>query len=121
MKIEDLRALRKKRRLTKEEKASYILLWQVSGLSKADFCRQEEIAPSTFITWFSEHKARAQDETEDKFVPIVLDARTAINIPEPEKQLKIQLSNGTMIEGSFKREELALWLKEVKNGLTSLC
>lgn len=113
----ELRALKKERRLTKEERDRYITLWKSTGLSKSAFCKQEELAFSTFSSWLA---SMASPKESGGFAPLICNLSKPSILPEPEKQLKILMPNGTMIEGCFKREELALWLKEVKNGFSSL-
>lgn len=114
----ELSTIKKKRRLTKEEQKEYVSLWKSSGLSRAAFCRQEKLSPSTFFSWLENATPKA--EALGCFIPIVCDLNEVSILPEPEKPLKIQFSNGTILEGCFKRDELALWLKEVSHGLSSL-
>jgi hypothetical protein len=115
----ELRSLKKKRKLTKEERKNYISLWKSSGLSRAAFCREEELSPSPFFSWIKTEEPNPHES--GCFVPVVCNLNDASLLPAAEKQLKIQFSNGVIIEGCFKRNELALWLKEVRDGLSSLC
>lgn len=120
MTLEQLREVKKKRRLTKEEKASYREFWKDSGLSKKRFCEQEGLVLPTFLSWFSGLATHSnKDKQEAGFLPIQMVSTSSF--PEDSgKQLVLSLPNGLTISGTFTRTELSLWLKELRDAVTSL-
>ncbi len=48
---------------------SLIKKWQDSGLSKKEFCKQQDIATQTFHYWSKKYK-QAQSSLENGFIPI---------------------------------------------------
>lgn len=73
--------------------------WQASGLSVADFCRQEQLAPAAFYAW------RRTLRQRDQPVPVPRDAPTVTFVPlhvrpEPHTDraaLELVLGNGRVL------------------------
>ena len=97
---------RAKRRYSADEKAELIKQWKSSGLSKAAFCRQEDIRESAFYAWTAPSVMKEQPKsTATQFNPVKLAADnqsvqlfSKASLPH-SPLLQIELNNG--IRASF--------------------
>lgn len=116
--LEELRAVRSKRRLTKEEKQAYRVHWQRSNQSQARFCKQEGLSLSTFNSWLQLLSSKAvKEKHKEGFI--------AIEVPQsakhsPRLSLQFKCPNGLVIEGIFSLSEAGSFIKELSDGLTAL-
>ena len=117
--LEELREVRSKRRLTKEEKLAYIQYWQSSNQSQRLFCEQEVLSLPTFNSWLKTLSSKAiKEENKGGFIAV------EVNAPAKKVQslaLQFKLPNGLVIEGCFSLSEVGIFIKELGHGLTPLC
>lgn len=116
--LEELREVRSKRRLTKEEKLAYIQYWQSSKQSQRSFCEQEVLSLPTFNSWLHSLSNKAITEDKEGFIAVEV-TQSAKQIPGVA--LHFKLPNGLVIEGCFSLSEVGIFIKELSNGLTPLC
>ncbi len=60
---------RERRRRSSEEKADWVERWCESGLSRAEFCRQERIPYGSFVRWIAQWME--QEEARPEFVEVL--------------------------------------------------
>jgi len=49
----------KQKKYSKEEREEHIARWKASGLKQTDYCRQNNIPPTTFYTWCRKKNTRS--------------------------------------------------------------
>jgi hypothetical protein len=59
--------------LTLDEMRPIIERWEVSGLTKKEFCDQQQIAPSVFYYWYKKYKTQ---DNSSGFIPIKIKSTT---------------------------------------------
>jgi hypothetical protein len=115
--LEELRALRSKRRLTKEEKLAYRHYWQSSKQSQRRFCEQEGLSLATFGGWLKSLSCQVGNEG-NKSGFIAVEVQSAKQ--SPSMALQFKCPNGLVIEGCFSLSEVGSFVKELSNGLPAL-
>ena len=117
--IEELRALRSKRRLTTGEKEAYLQYWQISNQSQRVFCKQEALSLSTFSSWIKLLSTKdIEEKSKEGYIAVEVNGHSVQ--PIPNLALQFKLPNGLVIEGCFSLNEVGCFIKELSNGLTPL-
>ncbi len=117
--LEELRAVRSKRRLTQAEKEAYIEYWHSSKQSQRRFCEQEVLPLPTFNGWMKSLSRKAiKEEPKGGFIEVEVHAPTK---KEQSLALQFKLPNGLVIEGCFSLSEVGHFIKELSHGLSPLC
>lgn len=118
--LEELRAVRSMRRLTKEEKLAYIKYWQSSNQSQRSFCEQESIPLPTFNSWLKSSSSKAVKEgNQGGFIAVGMSSQSTKQ--SHSLALQFKLPNGLVIEGFFSLSEIGFFIKELSHGLAPLC
>lgn len=104
-----------------EERATWVLKWQTSGMSKVAFCNEHGLSPNTFKHWYQAHnrsinspKLSSGDEqtaphSPESFISVKLDNVFESSGETPLMELK--LSNGGILR--FYQPVSADYIKEL--------
>ena len=92
--------MKKRGRFTRTEILKLLTHWKRSGITKRQFCRNENIAHSTFANWYKKYRQDIDQPTESDplpaFIPIKLD-----NHPPPGKSayspIEVSFPNGVQL------------------------
>jgi hypothetical protein len=119
--LEELRAVRSKRRLTNAEKLAYGQYWEESRQSQRTFCEQERLSISTFSSWLKLRPScrRATEAHNSGFISVKLSSKQ-VEKKNLAMVLQFTLPNGLVIEGHFLLNEVGSFIKELSDGLTTL-
>lgn len=71
---------------------SHVHAWQISGLSKARYCREHELNYQQFIYWAPKTRQTTKSQIP-KFLPVAIKPETV------SPGLQIRLPNGAIISG----------------------
>ena len=74
---------------TLDEMRPIIEKWEVSGLTKKEFCKQQDLAPSVFYYWYKKYKSAG---SAGGFIPIKI--KNSIQ----ESHLEILYPNGVKLK-----------------------
>ena len=89
--------MRKNRKFTKADMYAFITKWYESGLSQYQYCKQEQIATSTFSYWLKKYKREQivpiQQELVKSFIPV----EVARPMELPVWQVEIAYPNGVRV------------------------
>src|SRR5260370_4351316 len=96
--LEELRAARSKRRLTKSEKLAYSKYWQSSNQSQRLFCEQEGLSLSTFSGWLKLSGLPIREESKSNFIPVEVSSHP-VKKKSVAMGLQFKFPNGLIIEG----------------------
>lgn len=117
--LEELREVRSRRRLTKDEKQAYIHYWQSSNQSQRAFCEQEVLPLPTFNSWMNCVSRKAiKEESKGGFIRVEVGATAK---QAQSLALQFKLPNGLVIEVSLSLSEVGDFIKELSHGLPPLC
>ena len=53
-----------------QDKRSYCIAWEKSGMNKSVFCKAQGLSPSVFYTWYGQYKKHGFNESS--FSPVVV-------------------------------------------------
>ena len=81
--------MKNQKHLTLEEMRPIIEKWEVSGLTKKEFCKQHNLAPSVFYYWYKKYKSPG---STGGFIPI------KIKNTFQESPLEILYPNGVKLK-----------------------
>lgn len=82
------------RKRTREEKNDLCKNWEISGLSRSEFCRRKGLKIETFCNWLYQFQNKKKHPKKLKFVPVErLDSKSEI-------KLEMCLSNGLIFRFS---------------------
>jgi transposase-like protein len=106
---------------TPEERTEYVRLFEESGKSPADFCRELGLAESTFAVWRKQVRGPAPANLENltftevpqSMVEAALAANAAAAVPPGA--VTIHLANGTRLEVTAGTD--ATWLAQLATAL----
>ena len=93
--LEELRAARKERRLTKEEKEAYRDYWQSSKENQRSFCKQEGLPLPIFNGWLKLLSCKPVKEDKISFIAAEVSTKSAKQALSLALQFK--LPNGGMV------------------------
>lgn len=99
--MENLSTRKKSKHYSAEERAKYISLYQEENLSRAKFCEEHNLRPSTFHTWLGKMKPGLPATSKSKqntFKTLKLvEKNTPSNVPLVNKsKLNIKIELGTI-------------------------
>lgn len=96
--------MRKNQKYTQEEMYLAIEMWKESGLSQKQYCKQENLAHSTFQYWHEKYKGnnpnkrRSKLSASNSFIPVqVTKHDDIITTPVMEENITITYPNGVQI------------------------
>lgn len=99
---------RKHRRYSPVEKASLLEAYKTNGISKKQWCIENDIAPSTLHKWLCEEKKQEQSPNVQAWIPIVTIT------PEKSNILPVQIGKFTIpVDQHTDMELLSTVLKVV--------
>ena len=88
--------------------------WQHSGLTKAVYCRQEQINEKNFYNWSKKFRDETQQTTpvsKQPFIPVHVK-------PEASPTLQVQIADVTLkITGTITHVELSAWIRSIRESL----
>ena len=92
------------KKYSKEERELAVELWQESGLSQGDFCKQESIARSTFQNWVKQYGQVPVEPKENIALPsagfVSVKLRSSVNsISSIQEPLTVHYPNGVKLTG----------------------
>ena len=106
-----------KRKFSVEERRTYYITWQNSGLSLADFCKSQGISRSALYEWSKQFK---KENGQSDFSPLTMPAKpSATNLT----QLTIHScdSNNSMeLKISIPEHRLVSFIKEMCNATSAI-
>jgi transposase-like protein len=97
----------KKKRYTAQEQQALIGAWEKSGLSITGFCKENNIRPSTFFTWFKKYGNQKGKESFSQISIPVSENDVDQQLPE----LEIEYPSGVKLR-IFKPVAVA-WIKSL--------
>ncbi len=86
MEISEIPVTQDNNQYSKEERADHIIRWQESGLSKTEYSRQNNIAPTTFFHWTRKKQIRKK---ENRFVEVKVNDGNLFN----ENKIELIIGN----------------------------
>ena len=82
---------RERRRRTREQKTKLVERWCESGLSRAEFCRQEGICYGSFLGWIAQWVEESAEAPE--FVEVI-EEPLAVRSPGEDSAIEMVAPNG---------------------------
>jgi len=91
--------------------------WQQSGLSKADFCRQEGLKSTAFYYWSRRFTSASAAEPRQS-TPTGTAAFLPVTVHSEPQALKLQIADVTLsCSHPVSAEQLAQWIRAIRNSL----
>ena len=104
-----------KKAFSNQEKRSYCIAWEKSGVSKRVFCKSEGFAPSTFFSWYALFKKQHLDEPS--FSPVVV--KSSISIERQDMiQFEMRLPNQAQLFITMREHGLVSFIQELCHAVT---
>jgi hypothetical protein len=104
-----------KKTFSNQEKRSYCIAWEKSGVSKRVFCKAEGFAPSTFFAWYSLFKKQRLEEPS--FSPVVV--KSSISIKRQDMiQFEMRLPNQAQLFITMREHGLVSFIQELCHAVT---
>jgi transposase-like protein len=97
----------KKKKYTSQEQQALVGKWEKSGLNKREFCRENNIIPSTFFTWFKKY---GNQKGKENFSQISIPAFEN-DVDQKLPELEIEYPSGVKVR-IFKPVAVA-WIKSL--------
>lgn len=99
---------------TPEERAEWVRLFETSGKSPAEFCRELGLAESTFAVWRRQVREANEPVTFTDVPQPLVEAVLAAGDPAPAT-VKVCLAGGTILEVPVGTD--AAWLAQILGSL----
>ena len=104
-----------KKIFSNQEKRSYCIAWEKSGLSKRVYSKMEGFPPSTFYSWYSLFKKQRLDEPS--FSPVVV--KSSPNIERQDMiQFEMHLPNQAQLFITMREHGLVSFIQELCHAVT---
>ena len=104
-----------KKIFSNQEKRSYCIAWEKSGLSKRVFSKMEGFPPSTFYSWYSLFKKQRLDAPS--FSPVVVKSSPSIE-RQDMIQFEMHLPNQAQLFITMREHGLVSFIQELCHAVT---
>jgi len=103
------------RSLSNQDKRSYCIAWEKSGMSKSVFCKAQGLSPSAFYTWYGQYKKHRFDESP--FSPVVVKSSPSIGCQDTI-QFEMRLPNHAQLFITMREHGLVSFIQELCHAAT---
>lgn len=99
------------KKYNREEREIYLELWRESGLSGSQFCRENNIRPTTFYSWNKMEREKQKDDQSE----IVKLTNLQINVPESNRIILENRGWKITLPPGFNRNDASIAMKLVES------
>ena len=98
-----------------QEKRSYCIAWEKSGMNKSVFCKAQGLSPSAFYTWYGQYKKYRFNESS--FSPVVVKSSPSIE-RQNTIQFEMRLPNHAQLFITMREPGLVSFIQELCHAAT---
>ena len=100
-----------------QDKRSYCIAWEKSGMNKSIFCKAQGLPPSAFYTWYGQYKKHRFDESS--FSPVVVKSSPSQSIERQDTiQFEMRLPNHAQLFITMREHGLVSFIQELCHAAT---
>ena len=103
------------RTFSNQDKRSYCIAWEKSGMNKNAFCKAQGLPPSAFYWWYSQFKKHRLDESS--FSPVVVKSSLSVE-REDRIQFEMRLPNHVQLFITMREHGLISFIQELCHAVT---
>ena len=104
--------------LSLEEKQGYCESFERSGLSKAEFCRAQNIKVTDFYYWYKQFRKQTS-KADNSFLPLMVKPTDSL-MDKPTVQLEIKLANQIQVVLSMGEAGVIPFIQELSCAVTTI-
>lgn len=105
------------RAFSNQDKRSYCIAWEKSGVNKSVFCRAHGLSPSAFYTWYGQYKKHRFNEPS--FSPVVVKSSPNQSIERQDTiQFEMRLPNRAQLFITMREHGLVSFIQELCHAAT---
>ena len=98
-----------------QDKRSYCIAWEKSGMNKSVFCKAQGLPPSAFYTWYGQYKKHRFNESS--FSPVVVKSSPAKELQD-RIQFEMRLPNHAQLFITMREHGLVSFIQELCHAAT---
>ena len=100
-----------------QDKRSYCIAWEKSGMNKSVFCKTNGLSRSVFYTWYGQYKKHGFDESS--FSPVVVKSSPSPSVERQDTiQFEMRLPNHAQLFITMSEHGLASFIQELCHAAT---
>ncbi len=98
-----------------QDKRSYCIAWEKSGMNKSVFCKAHGLSPSVFYIWYGQYKKHRFDESS--FSPVMMKSSPRIE-RQDTIQFEMRLPNHAQLFITMREHGLVSFIQELCHAAT---
>ena len=100
-----------------QDKRSYCIAWEKSGMNKSIFCKAQGISTAAFYMWYGQYKKHRFDESS--FSPVVVKSNPSPRIERQDTiQFEMRLPNHAQLFITMQEHGLVSFIQELCHAAT---